>query len=159
VVVVLLVGCACSSPETIDADAAERDIRDYVRDSFDVRVTSVSCPGSVEVAQGRTFGCTARIDRARSALKVTVRQRDDEGSLDVMPASAVLVANAVEADIARELADRFARDDVTVTCPGADVRVAAPGATFTCTALDGPDRKTVTVTVRDPTGSVTYHLE
>jgi hypothetical protein len=89
---------------------------------------------------------------------VTVRQTDDEGGLSVEPARAVLVSDRVADDIEAVLADRFARADATVTCPGPEVRLAAPDAAFTCDAVDGDERKEVVVRVRDARGALTYDL-
>ncbi len=150
----VLVGCGQAA--VLDVDRAEARIAASLGDTFDVDVGAVDCPDEVEVEQGARFSCTAEVGEA--TLVVEVVQTDDDGALRVEPTQAVLVTSRVEADIAEVLADRFDRADVEVTCPGGPQRLAPPDATFTCTAVDGDERKDVEVRVRDAQGALTYTL-
>lgn len=154
--VVLALAAACGRPAVLDVDRAEARIQTSLTETFDVEVASVRCPDEVEVEEGASFSCDARLSDA--TLEVTVRQTDDEGALSVEPTRAVLVTERVEADIAEVLDDRFSRDDVDVSCPGGPQRLEEPEATFTCTAIDGDERKEVEVKVRDAQGALTYTL-
>lgn len=162
-VVVATVGAAllglagCGRPAVLDVDRAEGRIRASVAETFDVPVAAVRCPERVEVEAGSSFSCDVELAED-ATLRVSVRQTDDEGALSVRPTQAVLVTTRVEADIADVLADRFSRDDVEVSCPGGPQRLEDPDATFTCTAIDGEERKEVEVKVRDAQGALTYTL-
>lgn len=154
---VLVVLAACGRPAVLDVDRAEERIRTSLTETFEVEVAAVACPERVEVEEGAAFSCDARL-ADDATLEVTVRQTDDAGALSVEPTRAVLVTDRVEADIAEVLDDRFARDDVQVSCPGGPQRLEEPQATFTCTAADGDERKEVEVEVRDAQGALTYTL-
>lgn len=150
----MLLVAGCGRPAVLDVERSEARIRERLSETYDVDVAAVTCPDEVDVEAGATFTCRARV--SGSTVVVDVRQRDDEGALDVAPTRAVLVARRVATDIAEVLADRFERDDVAVRCPGDPVRIEEPGATFTCTAVDGEETKAVEVRVRDVHGALTY---
>lgn len=152
----VVLAAGCGQPAVLDIDRAEARIATSLADTFDVEVGRVDCPEEVRVQAGSTFACTAAIGEA--ILEVDVRQTDDEGTLTVEPAQAVLVTSRVEADITEVLADRFDRAEVEVSCPGGPQRLEVPEATFTCTAVDGDERKEVEVRVRDAQGALTYTL-
>ncbi len=152
---VLAVGCG--RPAVLDTERTEARIATSLTDRFEVEVAAVGCPDEVEVEEGATFTCTAEV--AGGEVEVDVEQRDGDGALEVSPRQAVLVVERVAADIVEVLADQFSRDDVEVTCAGEPVRIEEPGATFECTAVDGPQEVTVEVRVRDARGALTYALE
>jgi hypothetical protein len=156
VAVAVIFVAGCGRPAVLDVERSEARIRERLSETYDVDVAAVTCPDEVDVEAGATFTCRARV--SGSTVAVDVRQRDDEGALDVAPNRAVLVARRVATDIAEVLADRFDRDDVAVRCPGDPVRIEEPGATFTCTAVDGEETKEVEVRVRDAQGALTYTL-
>lgn len=156
-VVGALLGAGCGRPAELDVGQAEARIATSLADTFEIEVDEVTCPEDVEVEAEATFTCSARV--GGETLEVEVRQTDDEGALRVEPTRAVLVTARVEADIAEVLADRFARDDVEVSCPGGPQRFEAPDATFTCEAVDGDESKAVEVRVRDARGALTYTLQ
>lgn len=151
-----LLGAGCGEPARLDVPRAEASIAERLAETFDVEVDGVSCPERVEVAAGRAFTCRATV--AGSPLTVVVEQADGTGRLAVEPRAAVLVRDRVEGDIATVLADRFAREGATVRCPGPEVRVEEPAATFTCEATDGDEERTVEVRVRDARGALAYTL-
>ena len=153
----LLPMAACGRPAVLDTERTEERIQASLAERFDVEVTSVTCPDEVDVEEGATFSCTAEV--AGEEVAVDVEQRDGDGALEVSPRQAVLVVERVATDITEVLADQFERDDVEVSCPGDPVRIEEPGATFECTAVDGPQEVTVEVRVRDARGAVTYALQ
>lgn len=159
VVAVLAVAAAagaCGNPAVLDGPRSEDRIGERLSEAYGVDVGSVSCPDDVEVEAGATFRCTARVGDDR--VEVDVHQTDDEGTLEVEALAAILSTPRVEEDIAATLADRFARDDVEVTCDGPEVRIEEPDARFTCQAVDGDETKDVEVRVRDADGALAYTL-
>jgi len=158
-VVVAVVGLglgACGQPAVLDGPRSEDRIGERLAEAYGVAVEAVRCPDEVEVEEGATFACTARV--GEGSVEVDVRQTDGEGTLEVEARQAILSTSRVEEDIATTLADRFARDDVEVTCAGPAVRIEEPDATFTCEAIDGEDAKEVEVRVRDARGALAYTL-
>lgn len=147
---------ACGSPAVLDGPRSEERIGDRLSEAYGVDVGSVACPDDVEVEEGATFRCTARV--GEGSVEVDVHQTDDEGTLEVESLAAILSTARVEEDIAITLADRFARDDVEVACDGPAVRIEEPDATFTCEAVDGDETKEVEVRVRDARGALAYTL-
>lgn len=154
--VALLGAAACGKPAVLDGPRSEDRIAERLAEAYDVEVGSVGCPDEIEVEEGATFLCTARIGEDR--VEVDVEQTDGEGTLEVTSRAAILSTPRVEEDIATTLADRFERDDVTVTCDGPEVRIEEPEATFTCEAVDGDETKQVEVRVRDARGALAYTL-
>lgn len=156
VVVVALAATGCGKPAVLDGPRSEDRIGERLAETYEVEVGPVTCPAEVEVEEGATFTCTARVGDDR--VEVDVRQTDDEGTLEVASRSAILSTPRVEEDIATTLADRFERDDVAVTCEGPAVRIEEPDATFACEAVDGDETKEVEVRVRDARGALAYTL-
>lgn len=156
VLLALGVVAACGGPAVLDGPRSEDRIGDRLAEAYGVEVRSVTCPDDVEVEEGGTFTCTARV--GEGSVDVDVRQTDGDGTLEVEARAAILATSAVEDDIATTLADRFARDDVAVTCDGPAVRIEEPDATFTCEAVDGAETKAVEVRVRDARGALAYTL-
>ncbi|HEU5149812.1 MAG TPA: DUF4333 domain-containing protein [Iamia sp.] len=147
---------SCGEPAVLDGPRSEDRIGESLAETYGVEVGAVDCPDDVEVEEGATFACTVRV--GDGSVEVDVRQTDGDGTLEVTARSAVLATDRVEDEIATTLADRFERDDVAVTCPGPDVRIEAPDATFTCEAVDGDEAKQVDVRVRDARGALAFTL-
>jgi len=154
---VAIVAAGCGRSAVLDVERSEERIAASLAERFEVEVTAVACPDEVTVEEGATFTCTASV--AGDEVEVDVEQRDGDGALEVSPRAAVLVVERVASDITEVLADQFERDDVEVTCPGDPVRIEEPGATFECTAVDGPQEVTIEVRVRDARGAVTYAIQ
>lgn len=156
---VALGSAGCGQPGVLDVERAEDRIAEELSDTYGVTFGEVSCPDEVAVEEGGSFTCTATVGGGDAhEVDVTVVQTDGEGALEVASEQAVLSTAEVEADIVVTLADRFSRDDVEVVCEGAGIRVEDPGATFACEAVDGDERRTVEVLVRDARGALTYTL-
>jgi hypothetical protein len=147
---------ACGEPAVLDGPRSEARIAERLAEAYDVEVGRVTCPEDIEVEAGATTTCTAQV--GEGSVDIAVRQTDGEGALEVEAAAALLSTPRVEDDIATTLADRFARDDVEVTCPGPAVRIEEAEATFTCEAVDGDEVKDVEVRVRDTRGALAYTL-
>jgi hypothetical protein len=151
-----LVLAACGQPAVLDGPRSEDRIGDRLAETYDVEIGRVTCPDDVEVEEGASFVCTATV--GDEEVEVDVRQTDGDGTLEVASRRAILSTPRIEDDIATTLADRFARDDVTVTCEGPAVRIEEPDTTFTCEAVDGDETKQVDVRVRDARGALAYTL-
>lgn len=147
---------ACGKPAVLDGPRSEERIAERLGEAYDVEIRSVTCPEDVHVEEGATFTCTARV--GEGDVEVEVRQSDGEGTLEVEARAAILSTSRIEQDIATTLADRFAREDVEVTCGGPAVRIEEPDATFPCEAVDGDEAKEVEVRVRDTRGALAYTL-
>lgn len=144
----------CGKPAVLDVERSEVRIRERLAETYDVTVDAVACPDEVEVEEGATFTC--RADVGDGQVEVDVRQTDGDGTLEVEARAAILSTPRVEADIAATLGDRFARDEVTVTCEGPALRIEVPEATFACQAVDGDETREVEVRVRDARGALAY---
>lgn len=156
VTLLILLGSLAGCGQPARLDGVEATILRRLAGDRDLPVSSVACPEDVDVEAGDRFTC--RATTPGGGVDVAVRQTDDEGTLTVEPAEAVLVADRVVEDIVVTLADRFDRTDVEVTCPGPEVRIEEVGAAFTCRALDGDESRLVEVRVRDVHGALTYAL-
>ncbi len=147
---------ACGGPTELDMARARKAIASSLRDEYELAVTHLRCPDDVEVREGGSFRC--RLDIGGQPLRVRVVQLDTDGDLRVEPAAAVLRMDRVRADLSTTLADQLAKDGVKVDCGAAKVKVVAPGGEFDCRVTDRASAKTVTVRVRDASGSLTYTI-
>lgn len=156
-VAVTLVGC--SSTTSLDMDKLERAITDKTEELFpDRAVTDATCPDSadVEVERGGRFTCTVRIDEVVATYTVT--QDDDEGNVSFELATAVLDLAEAEAQAATGIAEQTGID-ATVDCGPDPLLAIEPGGTFECQASEpGGSTATVTFTVEDVQGNVTWEL-
>lgn len=161
VVVVGLPAAGCGRQAAVlDRATTEAEVARVLRRAHPgVEVGRVTCPSGLRVEVGGRFRCGARL--AGEVVEVDVRQRDDEGRLDVAPRSAVVVRDRVEEELLAGLADRLASESPRVACPGPEVRVVEPdtaSASWECTVTDGRTRREVRVTVRDASGSLSFEI-
>lgn len=151
------VAASCGRPAArLDADQTVTVVRLALSDQLGLPVETVRCPPSVRVAEGGSFTCRAIVAGLEVAVEVT--QVDDEGELEVRPERQVIDTELVASDVARALGESTGREGVRARCPGRQVRLADPGATFDCVADHGDERVTVTVTVGEAPGELTYEL-
>lgn len=149
----VLAGCS-SSPEMLDEAATERAVGRAVAAEVGPVVRSTQCAAPIEQEQGATFTCKVALKGA-GPLAVTVRQVDGEGTLDVEPTAAVVAGKRVASELGASLEEQFERS-FQVTCDGAAWQIRQPGSTSTCLARDKTSRRTVTVTVTDVAGTLSF---
>jgi hypothetical protein len=147
----------CTKPTSLDVGAARKEIRSTLRTAFGVPVSAPTCPAKIRARTGGEFTCTVVVAGHRT--KVHVKQRDDHGTLLVVPTEAVVETDRVGTELVKTLRNRLAGRTAKVTCPGPAIRVVPPGTTFTCTAKDGRTTHDVTVRVRDVGGSLTFTIK
>ncbi|MBI2709661.1 MAG: DUF4333 domain-containing protein [Actinobacteria bacterium] len=158
VVLALALG-GCSRRPDLDMAAARREIRRTLVSTYgaDVDLGQPRCPARVVARKGERFRCS--IDVAGQRLGLSVEQRDDAGTLQVVPERAVVGLPRVRRELVAALADRIGGRSAVVSCAGPAVRVVAVGATFECAARDGATTRTVLVRVRDLAGSLTFTIQ
>lgn len=72
---------AACGEQVLDTDELESEIATELEDQTGVVPSSVDCPADVPAGEGNTFRCTVTADDGSSA-GITVKQTDDEGSID-----------------------------------------------------------------------------
>ncbi|CAN5669348.1 hypothetical protein BH10ACT1_BH10ACT1_22030 [soil metagenome] len=157
--ILAVTGSACSRTKpasTLDTTATERAIDKVIGSRIEPAVREVRCPSEIARGPGKRFGCRAVLEDG-DEVRLSVRQIGDHDRLDVALLDAVIDRPAVAVDLRRMLVTTFERA-FTVDC-GDDVAVVArPRSTFTCSAKDPAGKRTVTVTVVDASGTVTYDV-
>jgi len=114
----------------------------------DLEIGNIACPPTVRRADGATFTCTAQIPGG--FLVVDAEQDGTTGAVTLTTPNAVLAKSALEQFVASN-----ATIGATVDCGPAPVIVRRPGQTVTCrAALEDGTTRTVTLSVRDPAGTV-----
>jgi hypothetical protein len=151
----LLIGCS-DEPPLLDRSETEAAVSDTVSEVLAPEVATVSCPAEVERIEGGRFECTVGLV-ALGPVRVTVRQLDDDGRLEVEVLDAVLADAAVALQLQAELQREFGREFAT-ECGDARYRVWSPGDTFVCRADDGDGPRSVDVTVLDPAGTLSFEV-
>lgn len=158
-VTVLGVGVAgCSEPATtLDAAATERTVEQVVADRIEPEVSEVRCPDRIERGVGVEVRCRAILASAAGSVRLQVSQVDEDASLEVELADAVLDVDTVAEDLTASLVDELARP-VRVDCGDREVLVVEPGSDISCTATDERGDREVAVTVSDARGTLRYEL-
>ncbi|QXC63251.1 DUF4333 domain-containing protein [Aquihabitans sp. G128] len=157
---VLGVAAGCSRTKqatTLDTDGTERAIDKVIGSRIEPDVKEVRCPADIARGKGRSFSCRALLEGTGGEVRLRVRQVDADGTLDVDLLDAVVDRKAVATDLRRQLVKRFLRT-FTVDCGTEAISVVAPGSTFTCSAKDPAGKRTITVTVTDAAGTVSYDI-
>jgi hypothetical protein len=149
-----MAGCGGTKTHTLDAKSAAQAISNNLADSTGLPTPKVTCPSGIEVKPGTTFDCTTVLEG--QPLIVHGILTDSKGGFTVKPAAAILiVAKAVSAIVTNVQATA---GTATVDCGARTVLIKAPGQTFLCTAVAGGVTRTVTVTVTDIQGNVSFQL-
>ncbi|WP_426571659.1 DUF4333 domain-containing protein [Aquihabitans sp. McL0605] len=155
----LVAAAACSdSASTLDQAATERAVGRSVAAKVEPAVKSTTCPADLPKGTGRTFECRIVLGSKAGTLRVTVRQTDDRGTLRVTPLAAVVSSDQVAAKLSASLAKQFGRKFL-VDCRKGGFEVRAPRSTSTCSAADLTSKRSVTVTVVDPSGTLSFTVK
>lgn len=150
----------CSS-KSIDTTNASRELTQRIRAAAaPATVGDVDCPAKVDVRKGSRFSC--KVEVGGQPVEILVEQVDDKGTISAKTDKAIVNTAKVQADLLAQFEaayhdtpDRKA-GDVTVECPGDQVRVLAVKASFICTANTPGGPVTERVVVTDTAGHVTY---
>jgi hypothetical protein len=142
---------------SFDASPLKRQIVETTRSTTGMVPRDVVCPSDERQMEDPVFGCTATLDG--QTVHYTVTHTDDNGSVTFTSDAFVKVddvAKKVSADMARK-----SGVGVGATCDagGRTVIVGGKGTSFPCTvtnAQDPSDSVTVTATITDDKGTVTY---
>jgi hypothetical protein len=130
------VGAACAGgdPPALPTGEAEQEIHRLVTDLYgaDFAVGRVRCPAHVDQEEGNTFYCLATV--AGEELPIRVRQTNDEGSVRINQAEA-LIPRAEAEDYVTGYASRHGSPVRTVSCGRAPVLIRRPGERITCAVV------------------------
>ena len=161
VALLLVVGLAalvaCSDrADSLDPSKTQEAVGAAVADQVEPKVTATRCTGSLEREVDATFRCTVTLQGV-GKLPVTVRQVDDDGTLDVTPDAAVVTRERIVSELKASLKRSFERN-FQVQCDGPTIEVRTPDSTSTCVARDANSRRKVTVTVTDASGTLAFEV-
>ncbi|WP_354700971.1 hypothetical protein DSM112329_01265 [Paraconexibacter sp. AEG42_29] len=146
----LAAGCG---ETTIDADKAQKIIREEVAKQVGTTVKEVKCPEDEVAKKGDTFTCLVTgADGTKGDALVT--QKDDEGNVR-FNAPFVHTGNG-ERLIAERIESQSSATGVKVDCP--DIVVGKQGDTFQCKATSANDSATVQVTQTDAKGGIDFKV-
>ena len=120
----------------------------------DLRVTTASCPETLDLSVGSRFECTVEVEGVKAPYNVSL---PSPGVIEAVPARTIIsTASAVgfvRTNLPPEVSTR-----VEVDCGRAPVRVVDVGATFPCSISDGRSTQTVNVLAQDSKGAVSLQL-
>lgn len=151
----VLAGCSIKARDTVSAASLEADIAGQLARSYGIAKPPVHCPRSVPAEKGSKFTCTAELDG--QALLVNGKVTGPRGQVEVKPASAVVVTEHAEAELAKRLEKTF-HLHVGLTCAAPALLVATPGKHFGCTAHLGTVERQLVVTVTGSAGALNYRV-
>ncbi|MGI8754560.1 MAG: DUF4333 domain-containing protein [Acidimicrobiales bacterium] len=155
--VALVILAGCSRPaKTLERAGTQRAVSRVITDRVDGAVPTTSCPQDIARGKGRTVTCKVTLKGTEGTARTRVRQLDGDGTLDVSVLDAVVANSRVTAELKAQLKARFGRA-FQADC-GKGLRIVAPGESFRCRARDASGRRTVTVTVTDPAGTLRFRV-
>lgn len=153
---VVVAGCS-QEPDRLDAGSAERQIADAVAASVSPPVVEVRCPDRIPLGKDERFDCEVILGEPSGTLPVTAVQRDDAGTLEVIPNRAVLSARQIADQLRDSLRTQFGRS-FQVDCGKEAAKVREPGEQTICRARDEMSRRSIAVTVTDERGSLSFEI-
>lgn len=159
---------ACTGPAgSLDTGATEKAVARAVQprldlglgadDGSEVVIDEVRCPSPIPRDDGETVTCRVVLADEQGSVRVRVTPRGDGDRVDVDLVDTVVDPARVGRQLHEALVAEYARS-FTVDCGAADLVVAAPGTTISCTATDDAGRRKVTATVIDATGTLSFDL-
>lgn len=141
--------------------ASGQDVRRFIQSIYataEGRQFGVQCPAKMDLTGTKTGICTLEVPGTNLHQRLGV-WIDDANGIRVRPIDVVLdrqrLANAARDDFNRKLSDSGAPADAVVSCGQGKMVVRWPAA-FDCKMTAGHQRYTVTVTVQDFKGDVTW---
>lgn len=148
-------GCSVSVGG-LDVAKIQDQIGANLKEAAGSETVSVSCPSDVQRSAGATFDCTAKV--GDQTVTYTVTQTDGDGNVTYAAQQALLDLDTIEQTVQTQLAEQIS-GDWTVSCDGkgsSRILAEAPGATFECDAVGGQQEATITVTVKDVEGNISW---
>lgn len=114
--------------------------------------SSIDCPRGIQIEKDAKFLCKAVIANAADlAIDIEITQTTDDGDIHMDHASKIQTAEHVERGLAGQILDQTGKK-VSVDC-GARVRLAVPGATYTCAVAGKGERFQTEITIQDEDGA------
>ena len=160
VAVLVLVAAAtgCSrDPERLDTGTAEQQISQAVAKTVAPPVVDVRCPQHIPLGPDRRFHCDVVLGDPSGTLPVTAIQRDDAGTIEVVPDRPVLSDHQIAEALRVQLRQQFHRSFQT-DCGKAASKVRRPGEQLICRARDQMTRRSVVVTIEDAAGTLSFQI-
>jgi len=137
----------------VDIPKARTEILDAVEGAYGSQfdVGNVRCPDEVPLEQGLVFFCTVDVDGA--ALRINLRQTDDEGAVRFDQAQAVLLTPKVE-EFVRTYLEENGEPGSQADCGEAAVLIRTPGKEVQCQVQYADGTPAVaTIGVKDTSGN------
>lgn len=153
----LVLGACTESADTLDATATEEAVGRVVEPRLGAEVDEVRCPSPIRRADGETVTCRVVLAEEAGVARVSVTQRGSGEQVDVDLLDAVVDPAEVGRQLHQALVAEYGRS-FTVDCGADGVRVAEPGETFACSAVDEVGRRKVSATVVDAAGTLSFDL-
>lgn len=152
-----VLGACTRDADTLDTTATERAVARSIGRRVTVDVEEIRCPSVIPRGEGRSVTCTAVLVDGLGTLRLRVTQRGQGQALDVELRDAVVDPADVARQLHEALVARYGRS-FTVDCGPAGPAVRAPQATVRCKADDGATGRTITATVVDAAGTLSFDL-
>lgn len=150
---------ACTTEaSTLDQAATQRAVGRALADQIEPKVTATTCPADLPLERGEQFDCMVELAGDVGTMPVLVTLIDVDGALQVVPQAALIARPDASTQAKASLDEVFGRS-FQVDCgddAGDGLRVFEPGETFECRARDRSSRRTITVTVVDAAGALTF---
>ena len=151
-------GCGgTQAASTLDTTATERAIKKVVGGRIAPDVDDVRCPSDIPRGVGKRVTCRAVLADGKGAVRLTVRQTNPDGQLDIALADAVIDLDDVAEDLRRQLVATYKRT-FEVDCGASGPEVVEPNTTLTCEASDATGKRPVAVRVLDAAGTLRYDV-
>jgi hypothetical protein len=148
--------CGDATAKTLDQPATESAVGRVVADRLGTVVRNTACPSTIPRGKNEVVKCSVTLSPKLGIVRVSVRQVDDEGRLDVVLLDAVIDNAEVTRTLKTQLKASFSRS-FQADC-GTGRRVVAPGGSFRCRARDRGGRRVVLVTVKDAAGTLAFRI-
>jgi hypothetical protein len=127
----VVTACGGSGPQDLDLARARSEVRGLVERAYgsEVDIGKATCPEKVVEEKGDTFTCTVSVEG--QDLAVGLRQKDDDGNVDMRVLEAV-ISNEKAGEFVAGYAQRRGTPAASVTCGTGPVSVRLPGERITC---------------------------
>jgi Domain of unknown function (DUF4333) len=151
-----LAGCAlvagCAGAGKVDSQQVDVKLLDYLHQTRPGVTVSVGCPSGVPVKSGATFQCSVSLDGAPTSYTVQVGTiTGSRYDIEAQPTEPIFDTQQVAAAVKQQEGA-----DTTVDCGKVRFVQVAVNGTFMCTVEVGGQTDTLTATVTDKQGGVSF---